>query len=156
MKGLLLTTCALLLSLPAFAEDWTKKEIAAGEKVYEHTRFVPAGKQRALENFAFLDPDCTVLDADVVLTKEPDHGSAVFETTERYPSYSKDNVRAKCNEKKVKMTTLTYRAAIGYVGTDTFEVASISPNGLSVISRYTIKITDIGGSRNKGRTDLRN
>jgi hypothetical protein len=44
----LLTTCALLVSLPAFAQEWTKEEQAAGLKTTEFTRHIPAGKQRTL------------------------------------------------------------------------------------------------------------
>jgi hypothetical protein len=155
MKRFLLTACVLLMSLPAYAEDWTKEEIAAGQKTYEMTRHVPAGKQRALDTFGYLNPDCTLVEnTDTVLTKDAEHGSAVIEMVERYPSYLKDNVRSKCNDKKVKMPMVTYKAAVGYVGADTFEITSISANGLAVLYRYTIKITDIN-SKNKGRTDLR-
>jgi len=35
----LLTTCALLVSLPAFAQEWTKEEKAAGLKTIEFTPY---------------------------------------------------------------------------------------------------------------------
>jgi hypothetical protein len=69
----LLTTCALLVSLPAFAQEWTKEERAAGLKTTEFTRHIPAGKQRTLDNFGYLNPDCTPIeDTDTAITKEPD------------------------------------------------------------------------------------
>jgi hypothetical protein len=52
------------------------------------------------------------------------------------------------------MPALIYKAAVGYVGTDTLEVLSISSNGLANLFRYTIKIVDVD-SRKKGRADLR-
>jgi hypothetical protein len=58
----LLTTCALLVSLPAFAQEWTKEEKAAGLKTTEFTRHIPAGKQRTLDNFGYLNPDCTPIE----------------------------------------------------------------------------------------------
>jgi hypothetical protein len=144
----------LLLS-SAFAQEWTKEERAAGLKTTEFTRHIPAGKQRALDNFGYLNPDCTPIeDTDTVITKEAEHGSAVIETIERFPTYAKDNVRSKCNEKRMRMPVLTYKAAVGYAGTDTFEVLSISSNGVAHLYRYTIKIVDVD-SKKKGRADLR-
>jgi hypothetical protein len=44
--------------------------------------------------------------------------------------------------------------AFTYAGTDTFEVLSISSNGVAILYRYTIKIVDVD-SKKKGRADLR-
>jgi hypothetical protein len=87
-------------------------------------------------------------------TSSSSHGSAVIETIDRFPAYAKDNVRSKCNENKMRMPVLTYKAAVGYAGTDTFEVLSISSNGVAILYRYTIKIVDVD-SKKKGRADLR-
>src|SRR5215831_14716489 len=154
MSKFLLTVSAFgLLLSSAFAQEWTKEERAA--KTTEFTRHVPAGKQRILDNFGYLNPDCTPIeDTDTVITNEPEHGSAVIETIERFPAYAKDNVRSKCNEKRMRMPVLTYKAAVGYAGTDTFEVLSISSNGVANLYRYTIKIVDVE-SKKKGLADLR-
>jgi hypothetical protein len=155
MTKFLLTICALLVSLPAFAQEWTNEEWTAGVKTTEFTRHVPAGKQRILDPLAVLNPDCTLVeDTDSVITKEPQHGSAVIEMIERFPTYAKDNIRSKCNEKKIRMPVVIYKAAIGYTGTDTFEVLSIFSNGVTSLYRYTIKILDVD-SKKKGRADLR-
>jgi len=101
------------VSLPAFAQEWTKEEKAAGLKTTEFTRHMPAGKQRTLDNFGYLNPDCTPIeDTDTVITKEPEHGSAVIETIEGFPAYAKDNVASKCNEKRMRMPVRTYKAAV--------------------------------------------
>jgi hypothetical protein len=155
MRKFLLTTCILLVSLPAFAEDWSKEEAAAGMKRIEMTRHVPAGKQRTLSSILFLNPDCTVIeDWEAVVTKEPNHGTVAIEAAERFPTYAKENVRSKCNEKKMRMQVINYRAAVGYAGTDTFEVQLLHPNGLAEQHIYTIKVIDVG-TKNKGRADLR-
>src|SRR5262249_46642112 len=105
MSKFLLTVCAFgLLLSSAFAQEWTKEDWAAGLKTTEFTRHIPAGKQRTLDNFGYLNPDCTPIeDTDTEITKEPEHGSAVIETIERFPAYAKDNVRSKCNEKRMRM-----------------------------------------------------
>lgn len=144
LSKLSLTVCALLLlSSSAFAQEWTKDEITAGQKTIEQTRHVPAGKKFILGSMAYLNPDCTLAEnSDVTITKEPEHGNASIETTEHYTSFAKENIRAKCNEKKMRMPVLTYKAAVGYAGTDIFEVTAIAPNGMVNLYRFTIKITD--------------
>jgi hypothetical protein len=40
------------------------------------------------------------------------------------------------------MPVLTYKAAVGYAGTDIFEVTSYSNSGMATVYRFTIKIGD--------------
>jgi hypothetical protein len=147
----LLTICALLVSLPAFAQEWTtwtKEERTAGLKTFEFTRHVPAGKQRILDGFVFLNPDCTLGEgAETIITKPPEYGSAVIETRESFPTFAKDNMRSKCNEKKMRMPMLIYKAAAGHAETDMFEVTTIGPNGMATLMRYTIKIVDTASKK---------
>src|SRR5262245_38529827 len=155
MSKLLLTVClsGLLLSF-ASAQEWSKDEITAGVRKAEYMRHVPAGKQRTLETFTFLNPDCTANeDLEVTITKEPEHGSATITSAEGFPHYAKDNVRSKCNDKKVKGKVLNYKPAVGYVGNDVFEVMVLMPNGMAGEYVYNIKVVD--PSKNKGRAELR-
>src|SRR5215831_16903129 len=155
LKYLLCATAALVLSSSSvFAQEWTKDEITVGTRKVEYTRHIPAGKQRTLENVTFLNPDCTVNeDAEVTITKEPQHGSATINSAEVFPHYAKDNVRSKCNEKKVRGKVLNYKPAVGYAGDDVFEVMVLLPNGMTTEYVYTIKVVD--ASKNKGRAELR-
>jgi hypothetical protein len=152
----LLTACALLASLPAFAtEEWTPEQISEGMKVSDFTRSVPAGKQRVLDSMSVLNPDCTIADDfEATITKEAEHGNASIETVERYPSFKSDNVRAKCNGKKMQMSMLVYKAAVSFNGTDKFEVTTLLSNGMTHVYRYTVKIVDVDAKK-KTRTDLR-
>ena len=155
MSKLLLTVClsGLLLSF-ASAQEWSKDELTAGTRKLEYTRHIPAGKQRTLENVTFLNPDCSVNeDAEATITKEPQHGSATIDSAEVFTHYAKDNVRSKCNDKKVKGKVLNYKPAVGYAGDDVFEVMVLLPNGMATESVYSIKVVD--SSRNKGRAELR-
>jgi hypothetical protein len=115
--------CALLLvsSATAYAQDWTKEEQTAGLKTIEFTRHISAGKKGILGSLVYLHPDCSVAEGtENTITKEPEHGTAVVETMEHFTSFAKDNVRAKCNEKRMKMPVITYKAAVGYAGTELF------------------------------------
>ena len=88
-------------------------------------------------------------DAEVAITKEPQHGSATINSAEVFPHYAKDNV----NDKKVKGKVLNYKPAVGYAGDDVFEVMVLLPNGMTTEYVYTIKVVD--ASKNKGRAELR-
>jgi hypothetical protein len=145
---LLLTICALLVSLPAVGDDlrtWTKEERIAGLKTLEFTRHAPAGKQLILENLVYLNPDCTPAEGtEAIITKPPEYGSVAIETREGFTTFGKDDARSKCNEKKMRMPMLVYRAAAGRAETDTLEVTSIGSNGAATLLRYTIKIVGRG------------
>jgi hypothetical protein len=149
------STAALLVASPAIAQEpaWTKDEITAGVRKVEYTRRVPAGKQLALEDVAFLNIDCTVAeDAEVMITKEPQHGVATIDSSERFPNFAKDNPRYKCNERKVKSRRLNYKPAVGYVGDDQFEVQEWYANGM--VTEYTYHIKVVGPAKG-GRADIR-
>jgi hypothetical protein len=80
-------------------------------------------------------------DQNFLITKPPEHGTAIIESRLGNTAYKKDNPRFKCNEKKVPMPTVIYKAD-DQVGTDTFETMFIHPNGQAWLTRYTIKIVD--------------
>jgi hypothetical protein len=147
------TVCVIgvLLSSTAIAQEWTKEETASGMRKLELTRRVPAGKQRAFEDLTFLNTDCSNIEAiEIVITKEPEHGTATIDTIERYPAYPKDSARAKCNDRKVKAYLFNYKSGLDYAGDDQFEVQVLNPNGTATEYVYHVKV--IGPSRG-GRAD---
>jgi hypothetical protein len=137
--------------MPALAQDWTKEEIAAGLKISEWTRYVQAG-QSFVQGFGFFNPDCTLIETSVpTITKKPEHGTATIEMVARFPHFAKDQTQyVKCNEKKVRMPVLTYKAEDGYTGTDTFDVSTNTSNGMIHQYHFTIKTTD---GKKQGRAD---
>jgi hypothetical protein len=110
-------TCAFTLSMaillalaltiahatPAAAqEEPTKEELRAGLRRVEQTRYVRGGKQLNLGSLTAINPNCTVLESDNTITKEPEHGTATIDVSEHFPNFSKGNIRAKCNDKKLR------------------------------------------------------
>ena len=98
---------------------------------------------------AFFNPQCTLEDNETFVTKEPEHGVVAIEVIENYANFSADSPRAKCNEKKVAMPTITYRSVAGYTGADTFEVTSVSPSGFRYVYSYTLSIIDRGPTKKR-------
>jgi len=162
----LLTAVALLATFTTAAQSqaltinqpWTPEEIAAGTRIIEQTRFARAGKLIRLQPLGTFDTDCSLLTVDNgdVITKEPEHGTAYIEMGEpRFPSFNKDTPQGKnCNDKKMKFPTLLYKAAVGYSGTDSVWLTSMTLNGMVQEVRYTIKVTD-PDPKGKGRADVR-
>jgi hypothetical protein len=140
MRCVALLVAFMLSATAAYAQEWTQEERTAGLKITEFTRYVPAGKQRVLDNFAVLNPDCTPANAETIITKPPAYGTAVLETRLGSPTFSKGNVRSKCNEMKMQIPMLIYKAGAGHTEPDVSEVTTISSNGMAFVVRYTIKI----------------
>src|SRR5262245_8354256 len=111
MSKFLVTVCAFgLLLSSASAQEWTKGEKAAGLKTTEFTRHIPAGKQRTLDGFGYLNPDCSLVeDTDTVITKEPEHGSAVIETIERFPATRRTTYAQSVTKRECKCRCLPIR-----------------------------------------------
>jgi hypothetical protein len=93
-------TCAFTLSMaillalaltiahatPAAAqEEPTKEELRAGLRRVEQTRYVRGGKQLNLGSLTAINPNCTVLESDNTITKEPEHGSTSNVSVPTYP-----------------------------------------------------------------------
>jgi hypothetical protein len=114
MKNLLLALLALgILSSSTFAQDGLEKK--------QFTRVVASGTNQRIGFFYWLNPDCSSGgNVNVRITKQPEHGSTETTTTSNFPFFAKDNVRAKCNEHKVRGVQLNYKSAEKYVGNDEF------------------------------------
>jgi hypothetical protein len=95
------------------------------------------------------DPSCALEDADYVITKEPEHGTAKIEPIEGNFVFPKDAPNAGCSNKKIQNYVLIYKAEAGYLGTDTLEAASISRNGLTWQFRFIINVVK-PGSKERG------
>jgi hypothetical protein len=87
------------------------------------------------------NPDCSPVEGyEVKTTLEPKHGKIEFVTSSDYASWSKDNVRFKCNEKKLRGTDWVYQSNDGYRGDDEFEVTIFTPNGTMVERHYNLNV----------------
>lgn len=140
--------CALLAATPAIAADptneWSPQEIQDGIKVTEFTRYVrPGGSFQQI--FGFFLADCSLTEDSVpTVIKQPEHGAITIDMQLRFANFPKDSsaLYLKCNEKKLRMPVLTYKAESNYNGTDTFEVTATHINGLLRQWNFTIKIGD--------------
>jgi hypothetical protein len=118
MKKLLLTVGAFGLLLPcAFAQDTSpeRNRILSGEGLRKDQalRVVSSSKSQRIGFFTFLNPDCASGgEVEVRITKKPEHGTAETTTATNFPGYPKGNIRAKCNEHRVRGVQINYKSAM--------------------------------------------
>ena len=125
MSKFLLTTVfafGLLLSVASAPEAALVKRNA--------TRYVPSGIQRTLWFLHGANPDCSPIDSiEVRTTKEPEHGAVEIVPGQGFPAFPRDNVRFKCNEKKISGLNVNYKSSDKYVGPDEFDLLVLWPTG---------------------------
>jgi hypothetical protein len=134
MKRLLLAGCAFgLLSSSAFAQEGLEKK--------QFTRVVPSGTNQRISFFHAVNPDCTASgNLNIRVTKQPEHGSVETITTNNFPTYPKESLRARCNEHKVRGVQVNYKSAEKYVGSDELELLILFPAGTAWEVRYNIDV----------------
>ena len=143
MSKFLLTVTAfgLLLSSASAQEQWSKEEIEAGVKRFEYTRHVPSGKPRTLNFHVFANPDCSTVEGmEIKKTQEPKHGTIEIVPGDGFPQYTKDNVRFKCTQRKLRGSVVNYKSSDGYKGPDEFEILILHPDGFANEVHYNVNV----------------
>ena len=150
MNKFLLTVCALWLFVSsAIAQEKSREELdqeslriwgIEGLRKDNATRIIPSGTAQKIIFVAWLNPDCTSAGNIIVRTSnQPDHGKVETMATFDYPSYSKQNLRSKCNQHKVKGMVVNYKAD-KYTGDDAFDILVMYPDGLAREIHYDINV----------------
>ncbi len=112
MSKFLLTVCALgLLSSSAFAQEKSPEQMLEKQQL---ARVVTSG---------------TSGDVNVRVTKQPEHGAVETTAATDFPTFPKENMRARCNNRKVRGVQVNYKSAEKYVGADTLHLLVLFPGG---------------------------
>jgi hypothetical protein len=142
MGKFLLPVCALGLFLSsAFAQEKSPEQLreershifgVEGLQTQTFARFVASGAKQRIGFYADINPDCSAVgDITVRVTKQPEHGTVETTASTDYVHLSKENVRSKCNQHRVKGTLINYKAAEKYTGKDEFDLLILYPDGLA-------------------------
>jgi hypothetical protein len=114
---------------------------AAGLQRTQLTRIVASGTTHRIAFLHALHPDCTASgDVHVRVTQEPEHGKIEIIPMSDFARYSKDNIRSRCNQHKVKGVLVNYKADKKYVGDDAFVLLVIYPQGLAEEGHFNISV----------------
>jgi hypothetical protein len=100
-----------------------------------------SGKPIKVSFWRELNPDCTVVPGLVVkLSTPPEHGRASLSKGHDFPGYTRNNIRASCNKRRVSGTLIHYVSQRGYTGTDRFAVEVFTSSGGHQTQSYTINV----------------
>ena len=128
MRKFLLTVCALgLLSSSAFAQEKSPEQMLEKQQL---ARVVTSGTNQRIGFFYAVNPDCSASgDVNVRVTKQPEHGAVETTAATDFPTFPKENMRARCNNRKVRGVQVNYKSAEKYVGADTLDLLVLFPGG---------------------------
>jgi hypothetical protein len=127
-----------LLSSSAFAEEQSRQE---GLEKKRFTRVIASGTNQRIGFYFALNPDCTASgNVNIRVTKQPEHGSTDTTTATGFPNYPKENIRAKCNDHKVRGMQVNYKSAEKYVGSDEPELLVLFPAGFAWEVHYDVDV----------------
>jgi hypothetical protein len=151
MSKFLLALCAFgLLCSSVFAQDKSPEQLREershifgieGLQTQTFNRFVGSGAKQRMGFYAHINPDCSAVgDINVRVTKQPEHGTVETTASTDYIHFSKENIRSKCNQHKVKGTLVNYKAAEKYTGNDAFDLLILYPDGLAREHHFDISI----------------
>jgi hypothetical protein len=151
MSKFLLALCAFaLLFSSVFAQDKSPEQLREershifgidGLQTQTFTRFVGSGARQRMGFYVQINPDCSAVgDINVRVTKQPEHGTVETTASTDYVHFSKENIRSKCNQHKVKGTLVNYKAAEKYTGNDAFDLLILYPDGLAREHHFDISV----------------
>lgn len=110
-------------------------------------RGLPVVKGRAARMYvwaAFLEKDCSPVDANITISKAPTKGTVSFR--DKQPTLVQHSLSGKCVGQTIEGKGVYYTANKGADGDDTFEVTATSPSGTPVTKTFNVRIVDrIGG-----------
>ena len=106
-----------------------------------YIRGAVSGAKQFIRNYLTINPDCSSMgNAKVTVVTEPAHGEVIVENGEAYPDFTKDNVRVRCNDRKVPAVQLYYQSDSGFVGADRMVVDTVMPSGTFYRHEFTINV----------------
>ncbi len=102
---------------------------------------VPKNIARKIDTFWARNPDCTANELYALSIVEPArHGTTYTKNSPDYALFKKDALMIKCNAIKALAAQLWYKPNKNYVGSDSFSVIALSPNGSEYDYKYEIEI----------------
>src|SRR5262249_44184893 len=106
-----------------------------------YTRVVASGAKQRIDFYASINPDCSATgDLNVRVTKQPEHGTLETAVATEYVHSPKENIRAKCNQHKVRGMQIDYKSAEKYVGDDTLDLLVLFPAGTAWEVHYDVSV----------------
>ena len=105
------------------------------------TRTVPSGKNQRIDFLASLNPDCSSIGMPTVrLLEGPDNGVVTTDRAMDFLPFPKNNIRSKCNSRRVAGLKLFCQSTTEFVGVDRVRQLVISASGGEREATYVIQV----------------
>lgn len=106
-----------------------------------NTKVVLSGRPLKVDTYGSLNPECVSTGAVIIrVLEQPRHGQVETKKAMDFSTFPKANIRAHCNTKRTPATQVVYISSPGYIGSDTFQVEAIFPNGSTRTTRYSLDV----------------
>ncbi|WP_342359712.1 hypothetical protein [Terrarubrum flagellatum] len=113
----------------------------ASQRVETTALFTSRNVAVRAKHYRSVGPDCTSLGyATVTLASAPRGGTIGFRREGEFPTFAATHPRFKCNSRKVEGVGVYYTPNPGFVGTDSFAVEVIWPEGSPSIEDFTVQV----------------
>jgi len=100
-----------------------------------------SGQRIILTEFTALNPDCSSNGpVRIKIDVAPADGAIEVVSTQVFPNYPPDNVRNRCNSRRVPGQIVYYTSHAGFTGLDKVVFESFFPNGTGILSRVPIVV----------------
>lgn len=100
-----------------------------------------AGGKQFIRSYMSINPDCSSLGlGKVTVVLPPEHGEVMIENGETFPYFERDNVRARCNDRKVPAILIHYQSEAGFTGADRMVLDAVTAAGYFYRHEFTINV----------------
>lgn len=129
MAGLILASCSEVNVTVPVSPAAAKPAAAPPSAAAPTVRGAVSGVKQFVRDYMSVNPDCSSIGyAKVTVVTEPSWGKVIVEEGESYPNFTRENIRSRCNDRKLPAVLVYYQSEPGFVGTDrlTLEVVTVS------------------------------
>ena len=121
-------TVAAFLLITAVAAEAAPFHVVSGQPIKLHFSYA-------------VNPDCSPRgEITVRVTSSPQHGQVSIVRAQDFPSFVNENPRSICNRRRVPGVSLRYVSQRGFIGSDSFAVETVYPDGILRQNEYTIDV----------------
>lgn len=140
--GILAIAAGGLLLASGLVPAWADESVKSAPSITEsYVRGAMSGGKQFIRSYLAINPDCSSIGmSKVTVATEPEHGQVTVENGETYPDFGKDNIRARCNDRKVPAVLVFYQSEAGFNGADRMVLDTVMASGSFYRHEFTINV----------------
>ncbi|WP_145980783.1 hypothetical protein [Magnetospirillum sp. ME-1] len=136
-----MAACGIVLGAcpgPSWADETAKSSPSI---TATYVKGAMSGTKQYIRSYLAINPDCSSMGlSKATVVTEPEHGQVIVENGEAYPDFDKDNVRVRCNDRKVPAVLIFYQSEAGFTGADRMVLDTVMASGMFYRHEFTINV----------------